>query len=141
MVGLLSRWLLALILISTAIPAMAETYRTYYCTFAGRSLGKEPMRMIFATGKSGKTHTYDTDEGGNPLRIPVNVRAAGNGDLIYLFSIRVPNSEVGQAFVTIQARIPKAGGESRVSARARRFRDMPSAPGNCALKENEELPY
>ena len=125
-----------------ALPAVAESFSIYQCSFLIKGFADEPFDLILVTDEAGQTFTYDLKSGADrPERIPVKVRPAGADASIFLFALSVPNVNTGLVYLTIQARVPKEGGPSRLSMKARRFRDVPSGSGTCTLGKASRAPY
>lgn len=129
--------LLALIL---AAPATAETYSIYDCKFVISGGGGEVSEMLFVIDASGHAFTYDTKPGSDRLvLVPVSLRKTGKDELIFAYSLDVPNPE-RRLTIDMQARVPKAGGKSRISMTGRGFSGNPKGNGTCTLHQTKRLP-
>lgn len=133
-------WAAACVVPAFAETAGAQTYDVYDCAFLVRGFGGEEIRLPIAVDADGKAYTFDTKPGSDrPVRVPVSSRADGPGHFIFKYSFNVQNNAIGTARVDLQARVPRAGGASRISVSARRFSDKPTGEGTCPLRKDVRL--
>lgn len=120
-----------------ALPVAAESFTVYSCSYLLTGGGDDPMRLLFASDSAGKTFLYDTPPGSTtPERIPVTIRPAGANESIFMFALSLPNVETGRVHVTFQARVPNAGGPSRLRLDARGFRGESKGTGSCTVERD-----